>query len=97
MLLQSSSLIVAAVQDLVTVVMNSDSEFHALLARAVSLPGLLQRLEEITLRAKEVRYEDVKDFDDIGIIVLNCSLLTERDGVVERHRAAQKKSWKQFG
>ena len=57
---------VAAMQDLVTVVMNSDSEFQDLLARAPSLPGLLQRLEEINSRHKEIQYEEVKDFDDTG-------------------------------
>ena len=49
---------VASMQDLVTVVMNPDSEFQNLLARASSLPGLLQRLEEVNLRGKEVKFED---------------------------------------
>lgn len=57
----------AAMQDLVTVVMNSDTEFQDLLARAPSLPGLVQRLEELNSRHKEFRYEEVKDFDDTGI------------------------------
>jgi len=80
---------VASMQDLVTVVMNPDSEFQNLLARTSSLPGLLQRLEEINLRGKEVKFEDVKDFDDIGNCP-KCSKLTPRNGVMERHHSAQK-------
>jgi hypothetical protein len=53
-------------QDLVTVVMNSDTEFQDLLARASSLPGLLQRLEDLKSRHKEYTFDDVNDFDDIG-------------------------------
>ena len=59
---------VAAMQDLVTVVMNSDPEFQGLLARTPSLPGLLRRLEELQSRHKEIQYEEVKDFDDTGYL-----------------------------
>jgi hypothetical protein len=85
-------LIVAAMQDLVTVVMTSDTEFHDLLARASSLPGLLQRLEELRTRHKDYTFEDVKDFDDIGIYLGFQS--NGRDRIMERDRHSQKKSRK---
>lgn len=60
---------VVAVKDIVTVVAGSnvEDEFQDLQSRAPSLPGLIQRLEEIISLQLETRhYKDVEEFDYIG-------------------------------
>jgi DNA-binding GntR family transcriptional regulator len=68
-------LTVASVSDIVAAVSNvSDNGFQDIVARAPSLPGLIQRLEEIIALQSETRQRgDVSEFDYIGkvFVLLN--------------------------
>lgn len=67
LLLRSPIDCLAAVKDILAVLSNSDGQFQDLHARAPSLPGLIQRLEDILSIQYDTReHGEVSDFDFIG-------------------------------